>query len=1031
MNRKVIQIKNSGFTLMEAIIALALVVLLGLVAIPGTAALKRSLKSTEMEAGARLLFIAAQNRLTVMRSAGTLEQVDPLADPDLIADGLADWIPIDQMPADYDDNESSWDGQTLCVVVNRSSDGSPAPGKTVTDILIPPGAADPAIRDQYYAIEYNPSNGSVHGVFFSDAYFDYAAVQGTDRTREQLDSITDQPVTGYYGGSADILPDVENVDSSVSDFTLENQERLQIRIEPSPAASYRLTIEDRNEPASYASSTYTFSGSQSEFAEYPNMTLESATGHILITLDRLQTGHHFQELFLPDGGKPAILPGADLRITLTAEETSDGNLMIPSTTTKVVNSLFASRAGDEVFLSSARHLQNLDRNLSNVSGITKATVQTDIDWAFSDAIIFVPISNGTLTDFNGGGNSISNLSIATNGEYSGLFGVFGSAASPGSITGVKLTDPTINGGNADFAGALAGFVSHTVISNSSVFALTSNGNLSAGAATAVGGLVGKSENSSYSYCFAALKTMTVNLAGNSGAGGFAGTSTSDTIEHCYANTTEITVNTSGSNVYSGGFIGRSNSNISFSYACGNIKQTNGTAVTGFTYAPSGNISNCYSATTFDGTTGSSYGFSNRADGGCSYFSGSNPTYTSAISGITARSIDELQATYSTGPWRVPTIATTKPYSLDLAGQAYPIALVGTLAHYGNWPIETPGGGLVEIGDTEIFRPDEEIPGGQAMIFKDDEYVFLTADDLTNGQIVVDDVLMGGSLYVPEETGDLIITSNKTVDWVVEGDIVLQTNIYASSNLAVSMVSHNGDIILDGINISGFENKPNPYISSITAENGGIQAIGTTIATKSDGSGVLSLISRDDINISNATITSAGDYGVRIVSSEGSVIASESHIESTGGGSDSTIEIEAAQSLNLDKATIDAKVDITITAGESISARSANIENTAYGKPISITSNGSGIDLSSLATPEAQTSVSSSRDSVYLTSENDIAIVSATISASTGWGMKLQFESTGTDSILWVNNATVSGRERSAYHFTIAGTLSGGTITVFP
>ncbi|MDD4445780.1 MAG: hypothetical protein PHC36_08220, partial [Eubacteriales bacterium] len=410
---------------MEAIIALALVVILGLVAIPGTAALKRSLKSTEMEAGARLLFIAAQNRLTVMRSAGTLGQVDPLADPDLIADGLADWIPIDQMPADYDDNESSWDGQTLCVVVNRSSDGSPAPGKAVTDILIPLGAADPAIRDQYYAIEYNPSNGSVHGVFFSDAYFDYSAVQGTDRTREQLDSITDQPVTGYYGGSADIFPDVGNVDSSVSDFTLENQERLQIRIEPSPAASYRLTIEDRNEPASYASYTYTFSGSQSEFAEYPNITLESATGHILITLDRLQTGHHFQELFLPDGGKPAILPGADLRITLTAEETSDGNLMIPSTTTKVVNSLFASRAGDEVFLSSARHLQNLDRNLSNVSGITKATVQTDIDWAFSDAIIFVPISNGTLTDFNGGGNSISNLSIATNGEYSGLFGVFG------------------------------------------------------------------------------------------------------------------------------------------------------------------------------------------------------------------------------------------------------------------------------------------------------------------------------------------------------------------------------------------------------------------------------------------------------------------------------------------------------------------------------------------------------------------------------------------------------------------------------
>ena len=1033
---------KGGFTLMEVIIVLAIVAVLSMVAIPGFAHIRELLKATEMEAGARQLYIAAQNRLTIMKSAGTLRSVNPLYDASLIDEDSLDWITTEHMPSDYDNSDSTWSEEELCFAVNKNTDGSASPGKLVTDILVPSGAVDPALIQGFYTIEYNPSNGSVYGVFYSDEAFLYSAVRDTDRSREQLRTIEGQPVVGYYGGIGLNTPGVEEADLSDSAFVLENDEKLLIRISPLATKTYTLTVEDRDDPSAFSSYTYTFNGNQSEFSTYPNISKEAATGDIIILLDSLQTDKHFSDFFEASIDKPAITPGRDIRLTLSVEDFNAAATKLPSQSSKTVNSLFASRTEDEAFLSSARHLQNLEPTISGVSGIVGASVQRAIDWDTSDTTLFIPISNSELVGFEGGGNAISNLAVTTNGNYSGLFGVFGgSEEEPATISSVKLTDATINGGNADYVGMLAGSISYTAISNTSTFvlypAVASNGRLSANAARAAGGLVGTSSNNSYSSCFAAPSEIAVNLTGDSatsGAGGFAGISISDSIQHCYANATELTVRTSGSYAYTGGFAGRSSSTISYSYASGNINQSGGSAAAGFSYAFAGNTSNCYAATTFNGTSGLSsysYGFSNRAGTNCSYFSGSSPSYTSAISGITARDISGLQSVYTGTNWRLPTTASTRHYSSELSGQAYPISLVPTLLHYGNWPLVTLSN-LIEIGDTGIFRPDVEIPAGQVMVFKDEEYVFLTGENIISGPIIADNILADGSLYVPEGTGILDIRGSRTVDWTVSGDIILEVDIDSGSanNLSVNILSQNGDIIMDDISITGSRNKY-PYIVNVTAESGNIQASETVIDTKSDSRGVISFEAQDDINLSGAQLTSAGDYGIRVVSSSGSIDAQEAFMRSTGGGPNAGITLEADEGINLDRAQIMAQVDIAISSTQSILARSATISNTSWGKNITITSSESGVDLSSMSAPEPKTSVSSSSGNVLITSQKDIAIVSASISASTGWGMKLQFEATGEDSTLWVNGATVRGREIAAYNLTMVGTLSSGAITLFP
>jgi hypothetical protein len=133
----------------------------------------------------------------------------------------------------------------------------------------------------------------------------------------------------------------------------------------------------------------------------------------------------------------------------------------------------------------------------------------------------------------------------------------------------------------------------------------------------------------------------------------------------------------------------------------------------------------------------------------------------------------------------------------------------------------------------IQIPNVDIPEGEALVFKGDDYLCLTAEDLLiplDLDLKVDELgrpdLIGGSLYVPASVGELVVDQwSEHINWDVYGHIILEPDILVNVWKPVNMVSHAGDVILNNTTIAG---NAQHYQVNITAENGSIEANGTTI-----------------------------------------------------------------------------------------------------------------------------------------------------------------------------------------------------------
>ena len=162
--------------------------------------------------------------------------------------------------------------------------------------------------------------------------------------------------------------------------------------------------------------------------------------------------------------------------------------------------------------------------------------------------------------FDGGGHTITGLTVTTNDEFAGLFGSLGYAGTVKNVVmeGIQIT----NNRSSGFAGGVAGHSDGT-IENCSV-----SGSVSG--TVYVGGVVGAQLNGSITGC-----SSSATVKGMVDVGGVAGqTNSSATLTACYATGNVIIELDPVKNISGGGLVGMNGGNGLFAcYATGNVTST--------------------------------------------------------------------------------------------------------------------------------------------------------------------------------------------------------------------------------------------------------------------------------------------------------------------------------------------------------------------------------------------------------------------------------------------------------------------------
>ena len=245
--------------------------------------------------------------------------------------------------------------------------------------------------------------------------------------------------------------------------------------------------------------------------------------------------------------------------------------------------------------------------LKNIAELVNEEWKSDINITLTDdidltSIDWTPIGidyNHQYTGtFNGGGHTITGLTVTGSNEYAGLFGRIGSG---GKVMNVKLEGVQIESDNEMSAvGGVVGY-SYGNIDNCSV-----SGSVSSN--STAGGVVGYQSDGAITGC-----NSSATVKGMVRAGGVAGaTNSGASLTGCYATGSVSVENNTTSAAYAGGVVGSNgaSSTLTACYATGSVTSSgSGTIYTGGVTGTNdcGTLTACYHANGTvsgpDGTTG--------------------------------------------------------------------------------------------------------------------------------------------------------------------------------------------------------------------------------------------------------------------------------------------------------------------------------------------------------------------------------------------------------------------------------------------
>jgi len=373
--------KTAGFTMIEALGAIAILVILmglGFIAVQNH---QRSMKQLELDKTAQEIFVAAQNHLTLAQSQGLLADVDT-SDSEKVGESFTN-------PSRY-----YW---------FVAPGNEPRPGSVLNDML-PYGAIDDATRSgKSYVIEYDFDTATVLNVFYSDqsknlseyqfSDSDYTKLfsgsgakggfEGEGNKAKRLEGYEGKGVLGWYGGATANPLSQETLHAPRIKIT--NAERLTVTV--------MFDLSDVTHDASVSDTVVKVfmqgeTSGKTEVIGSKDVSSLVGLSPLAITyiLDDITKNEFTENIEIDDGivqnwstGNrhfanqwSSLTPGEN--ITIYAEVSTNSAFARPARSARRhANSLFDSivyaSGVKEMQISNIRHLENLD---SSVGGYTTA-----------------------------------------------------------------------------------------------------------------------------------------------------------------------------------------------------------------------------------------------------------------------------------------------------------------------------------------------------------------------------------------------------------------------------------------------------------------------------------------------------------------------------------------------------------------------------------------------------------------------------------------------------------------------------------
>lgn len=517
--------RNGGFTLVEMLAAVAiLVILLGVSAV-AAAHYKDYLKITELDNAAREIYLAAENRAALLNGSRRLVKL------------------VSKSGNTVSGVDAGAGGRYISCDDVKNGNGE----------LLPTGSIDPTLLNGDFYIVYEPVSGCVTDVFYAESDIAYTessfqVFYENWKTASRDERMRRSPMLGYYGGGKADGSSTDRLHTPGVTVLIHNEEELWVEVTflvPDGAASV-----DKAVTLEYNGKTIDLMGSGNGRLRE---TADQNSNTYAWTLDSLKRDKNgepfsFSNLTGLSGGL-----GGEFTVTASIEVTADGKRPAKAEAFDDDNSLFAegSREGTAKIMY-LRHLQNLDAGFSRVAGsFTRAEQQAGISCysneTYQNFDAFKPIDNANLTAYDGGQKEIRDLYV----EAEGSAGLFAKTHQGMQFTNIRLVNATVKAedstGKGFSAGALVGDAgSNTAFDGCWVYweptdtstytdLLGSNAEGDAYKYQIIGAMAGGlagtlGENSSIQNCLSATLISGSNIAG--GLAGSAGDSL--TVSNSYA-----------------------------------------------------------------------------------------------------------------------------------------------------------------------------------------------------------------------------------------------------------------------------------------------------------------------------------------------------------------------------------------------------------------------------------------------------------------------------------------------------------------